>query len=202
MKNQIEDAKQLWLEQPIEVDVYSKSLAFGNSALNCLSPQDRSSALVSIRNDYIESKSVEIGKKIIDDTLNFVMYLIDPQFESFVQSDPMQYNLKEKLDLIYGISSPEDIMEDVPDVYEMLQDMIVLETFCVDVPIGLIKTYHDVLKESYEWQNKRFRQDNYLGMLMLNTQTSPLDFAERIEPKSDVYYDTMTVASYLLNNLP
>lgn len=145
----LENMKNTWLSQPIMLEIEGKPYEVVNSVLNGLSVEELEQIALSVKMEYLESKDEKIEEKIIDDTMNFILYLIDSRFQDDVYSDPDKYDLLQQVNDIYGIYKVSDIMEKTPDIYDLLHDMIATATYLIDIPAESIERYHKKLVAAY-----------------------------------------------------
>ena len=200
MPEDIGEVMRQWLEQPVAVSLSDKSLAYAGSVIHELESDDLAALLASVKRRYLETGSSVIAEKIIDDTMNFVLFLMDKRFDEYVSSEPMQSELREKLGSEYDIYGVDDIMNNVPGVYDMLKDVIAGWTYLVDVPISMIKEYHSRLKDSYDWRIEQITKKNrYLcDVVLFNCANEGSYNAAAVVKPDDRFKDPVLIAAFLL----
>jgi len=184
----VEELRKRWLDADFYLgDIKAKSKIFLNTPYIHLNDEQKQEFLNGIRRDYVNTRSEYVRKesealkpklekltfKIIDDSMNYLLFLIDissndKNAEEYYREVTEEAKKGFKRDSKvasdwFGIERVKDIMEKKDDTCDCLNEMIEGATYKVLVPFDEIKRYYDMFREAKMKYDKEFR-DNELHM--------------------------------------
>ncbi len=187
--------KQKWLIEEPNLsslgDLTVKSCAFLQSPYAHLSNEEKGKFITSIKKEYasirkeyllkkspeIEEKNEQIIFKMIDDTMNYLLFLIDfsnnsekdpDRFQGLDEHSQKEFKREAKIiEKVFGIRKIKDIMDNPDDACQCLEEMIQGATYKVLIPFDDIQTYYGKFheaKENYDQKITRKISDREIHM--------------------------------------
>lgn len=176
----VEELRKRWLESSMYLgDITAKSRLFLNTPYVHLNDVQKQEFLNGIRKEYTLTRSEYVRKesdslkpklekltfKIIDDSMNYLLFLIDissndKNAEEYYRevTEEAKKGFKRDAKIAsdwFGIENVKDIMEKKEDACDCLNEMIEGATYKVLVPFDEIRKYYDMFfeaKKKYDYE--------------------------------------------------